>query len=168
MRKIGHKNDLKLREEQFEVLSEIIFRAESKNESNAALKTLLTQSEQETIAQRVAILNMFLKGKKYWEIEIYTGSSPTTISRSLDLYYKNGENNHDFKKILSKIKIKKLETRSAKSSHTGMGIGTRSLINENARQKAVWQKTRQEKEIEESKKRVSRKLNQNRNKQQNF
>ena len=104
MRKIGLKWNNQLRKHQLKVLAGILSKAEDEDEMISVLNTILTSSEKAAIAQRVSIMNKIHNDKKYYEIEGQLGVSPTTISKAIDIYLKNGQDNHNFNLVIGRYK----------------------------------------------------------------
>jgi uncharacterized protein YerC len=108
MRKIGKSANTQLREYQLKLLSTLFESAGNKESILALIDTLFTLSEKQAIAQRAAILFRLRKGDKYFELESSFGVAPATISKAVDLYYKNGDKNRLFNQTLEKCKVPEL------------------------------------------------------------
>jgi len=104
MRKIGKSTNTQLREHQLKVLVGLFEKADNQDKLLALLKTVTTPSERQAIAQRAAIICRIHQGKKYFEIESNFGVSSTTITKAIDQYHKNGEDNKLFNLMLEKYK----------------------------------------------------------------
>lgn len=144
MRKIGKSVDSQLRTHQLKMLAGILSKAKNENQMFALLNSVMTNSEKAAIAQRVAIISRIQKGKQYWEIESELGTYPSTISKSIDIYLKNGTFNADFNEALNQYiepefkheTISKFSTKNI----SNIKIGTRNLIRETEHFKTIWDK----------------------------
>lgn len=105
MRKTGKSNDFQFKHHQLKLLSLAIANTKNPEEALALLETVFSRSEKYDIAQRFSILQLFLSGKKYYEIEISLGTTPGTISKALDLYVKNEKEKLVFNKILKRCEF---------------------------------------------------------------
>lgn len=114
MRKIGKGTNVQLRDHQLGILVGLFEKANSRDKLLALLRTVTTPSEREAIAQRAAILYRIHKGERYFEIEGEFGVSSTTITKAVDQYHKNGDQNQLFNQILDKYKEPKLVYTGAK------------------------------------------------------
>ncbi len=144
MRKIGKRDNIQLRDHQLKVLAGILSKAKDERQMLAVLNTIMTSSEQAAIAQRVSIISRIQKGKQYWEIESEFGTYASTISKSIDIYLKNGADNAIFNDVLAQYKEPKFEyTSKSKFPHKDileLKIGTRSLMRETEHRKKIWGK----------------------------
>lgn len=104
MRKIGRKESKRLRDYQFNILADLLASAKDREELAAICHIILTPSEREAIAQRVAIWYEIRGGSTYCEIEGKYGVSPTTISKALDVYVKHGQYNEKFNDVAKRYK----------------------------------------------------------------
>lgn len=123
-----------LREHEFTILVEVLSKVESKSELRSVLNTILTASEKYAIAQRLTIFCRVRAGKKYYEIEGALGVSPATVSKALDLYLKNGDDNKNFNKVISRYKEPEFKYQ-VKSKHpqrkaSKQIFGIRALLRE--------------------------------------
>jgi len=137
MRKIGKKDNKQLREHQFKILAGVLACANNENEAASVFNTILTTSEKMAIAQRIAIVKRIKEGKAYYEIEGDFGVSPNTICKAVDLYLKNGADNHVFNKVLERFDEPQFKYIVPKSSDksTEMVVGYRSLQRQQNRNK---------------------------------
>ena len=126
--------NVQLRAHQLRVLAEVLCKVENEKEMLDVLKTILTNSEQEAIAQRFSIINKIQHGVKYYEIESALGTSASTISKAIDLYLKNGQSNHNFNNVIKRYKEPEFKYVSDKKHYEPkrdmFNIGTRALIRE--------------------------------------
>ncbi len=108
-RRIGMSANVQLRKHQLKNLAQLLLKAKNEKEMLALLHTLMTTSEKESIAQRLHITLKIRHGMKYYEIESSLGVSSSTIIKALDLYHKNGDENHLFNQMLSEFKEPELK-----------------------------------------------------------
>lgn len=148
MRNIGKRDDVQLRDHQLKVLAGIFAKAKDEKEVLSVLNTILTRSEKEAIAQRTSIIKKIQSGKSYWEIEIELGTTPSTISKSVEIYLKNGHENTVFNTVLARYKEPKFEHKiTAKFSNknsSNLRIGLRSLQRQDAHLKKQIEKHKKE------------------------
>lgn len=137
MRNIGKRDDAQLRNHQLKVLAGIFAMTEDEKEVLSVLNSIFTRSEKEAIAQRASIIKKIQSGKLYWEIEIELGTTPNTISKSVEIYLKNGSENTDFNAVLARYKEPKFEhktiAKSSDNNSSNLRIGLRSLQREETR-----------------------------------
>jgi len=137
MRKMSNSNNLDLQKDQFRVLVEVLDCAENKQETEAVLRSLLTESERAVISQRLDILRMLLKKFKYSEIIFKLKVAPATISKAFDIYLKNGSYNKSLNIVLARYKYvpPKIETAYPnRGNDEPLVQGARSLVNQTIRQ----------------------------------
>jgi len=131
MRKIGKMNNIQLRGHQFKILAGVLGKAKNDKELIAVLNTILTVSEKSAIAQRTAIIKRIREGKPYFEIEAKFGASPSTISKAIDLYLKNGDNNKIFDDVLGRYNEPRftyqISSKYKDRAASDMAVGLRGL-----------------------------------------
>ena len=111
MRRIASRWDTEKMGAQFETLIKLFATCKKEKEFRALLSTLFTASERAAVSQRLEIIRRLKKGEIYADICLVLGVSATTITRSLDLYHKNGEHNAIFNKLLMDFKFEPEEPR---------------------------------------------------------
>lgn len=148
MRKVGRASDTKLRAHQLKVLANVLLRAENEEEMISVLDSLLTRSEKAAIAQRICIIKKIQAGKQYWEIETELGTSPVTISKSIDMYLKHGDDNSRFNDVVARydepeLRYKTVDKISDKDI-SNMKIGFRSLQKAEERSRQIWDRNKKQ------------------------
>ena len=137
MRKIGRRNDLKIRVKQKKMLIAYFNEVETVHDVEILVNTIFTTSEIEAIAQRISILKFMNDGAMYHDIENYMGVSPSTISRALDGYHKHGQHNRKFNEMHKRVeennKFRLVEPIKPKKERSGFYGGTRQILRENKR-----------------------------------
>lgn len=103
-RKIGMSTNIQLRKHQLNNLVQLLMTVKGEHQMFAILNTLMTTSERESIAQRLHIYLKLHQGLNYFDIETTLGVSPNTITKALDLYHKNGSDNHEFNLMINNFK----------------------------------------------------------------
>ncbi|NCN26087.1 hypothetical protein CO019_00190 [Candidatus Berkelbacteria bacterium CG_4_9_14_0_2_um_filter_42_30] len=137
MRKIANRWDAEKMDSQFGVLVKLFSECREEKEHKALLSTLLTSSEKAAIAQRLEIIRRLKKGEIYADICLAMGVSSTTITRSLDLYHKNGEHNATFNKLLMDFKYEprqpKIKSTYRDPQQQNTAGGVREFLRQEAR-----------------------------------
>ncbi len=116
MRKVGKLINKKLRELQVDALSEIIVRAKNKKDAKAILVSLLSPSERNSIAQRLALILKISEGECYADIQAEYGSSPSTITKATDFYLKNTDLNSTFNNLVKDLKAPSINNDDQKTN----------------------------------------------------
>lgn len=141
MRKVGRTSDTQLRKHQLKVLANILLKAKNEKKMTAVLNSLLTRSEKAAIAQRICIIKKIQAGKQYWEIEAELGTSPVTISKSIDMYLKHGDENAAFNNVIARYDEPELNYKIANKALdediSDIKIGLRSLQREEERKRKI-------------------------------
>lgn len=108
----------------------------------SVLNSLLTRSEKAAIAQRICIIKKVQTGKQYWEIEAELGTSPVTISKSIDMYLKHGDDNSTFNAVITQYDEPELHYEIVDENRdkdiSNMKIGLRSLQKEEEQNRKIW------------------------------
>ena len=146
MRKISGAWDERKRRQQFELFIHIVAEAKELKDVEALLEIVMTPSEQAAIAQRLLILQMIKDGAKYGDIELELKVSPSTITKAVDLYHKHGQHNYLFTDLLARVKYepKKEQAKSSFDDSMMHGVGIRSFLKEEARDRARFERNKEE------------------------
>jgi len=108
----------------------------------SVLNSLLTRSEKAAIAQRICIIKKVQAGKQYWEIESELGTSPVTISKSIDMYLKYSDDNNTFNEVITRYSEPELNYEIVDKTKyrdiSNMKIGLRSVQREEEQHRKVW------------------------------
>lgn len=125
MRKISNFKDDRMREEQLNVLVDIVDGIKGKQDLHEFLTTFLTESELAYIGQRLNIMRMLLKNFSYQEIEEKLNVPPNTICR---VNAKLDSGGKELSKIISQYRYKTNETKSTPPrSDSGNGFVSASM-----------------------------------------
>ena len=113
MRKISNYNDLKLQEEQFDVLCEVFLNIKTDEDMRLCLASFLTKSEKAVLSQRLDIMRMLSKHFSYQDIREKINASPSTIATAKRCLEEGGE---DLENILLSYKYGKKKIRSGNNN----------------------------------------------------